>query len=150
MGRWQGLSTVYWAGPQWARPHRPLVPPSGTKTRAVLLIPWSPSPLPSLCVLLVLGVSHFKQFYFRHVPRRAASSSSRWSLAALTRSAAEARPPSAPACFALGGKACRRGGPCWLPTCSPAAFTYHHKGSRAHLSPRTPKQGSALVLSPTP
>lgn len=109
MGRWQGLSTVYWAGPHWAWPHRPFVPLFGTKTRAVLLIPWSPSPLPSRCVLLVLGVCHFKRFYIRHVPRRrAASSSSRWSSAALTQGAAEARPPSGPACFALGGKASPR------------------------------------------
>lgn len=53
-------------------------------------------------------------------------------------------------CFALGGKACRQGGPCWLPARSPPAFTYHQKGSRARLSPLTPKQGSVLVLSSAP
>lgn len=103
MGRWQGLSTVYWAGPHWAWLHGPLVPPSGTETSTVPRVPWSPSPPPSCCVLLELGVCYFKQFYIRHVPRRrAASSSSRWISAALAHGAAEARPPSAPALLCSG------------------------------------------------
>lgn len=149
MGRWQGLSTAYWAGPHWAWPHRPFVPLFGTKTRAVLLIPWSPSPLPSRCVLLVLGVCHFKRFYIRHVPRRrAASSSSTWSSATLRVLLRPGLHQALPALLWEGRR--HQGGPCWLPACSPPAFTDHQKGSRAHLSPLTPKQGSALVLSPTP